>query len=187
MRASHYWGGFFLGVGLIVSSGAAWAIPGQRVEEATAWIQAHPTLQPVPGERLLVRKSDTPARRFTFQAIPFQAGKIAPGVTTAFIRTEEISLLDLVNGINRERLEEAIRVIYGTTIYRDYAGASVVYSYPATGGTPVVRGELREGDRFAYWLEITRQSNGFPYAGRATVFLKEDLPKLQEELEGRSQ
>lgn len=66
------------------------ALPGQMVEEAIAWIQAHPTLQPA-GETLLVRKSDTPAHRFTFEASTHSPGRAMLG-NGNLIRLEQLSL-----------------------------------------------------------------------------------------------
>lgn len=184
------------GLGLVVAGSAAQALPGQTGDEAVAWIQANSTLRPERGERLMVKKSATPAQRFTFQAIPMQVGKAAVGFGGGIIRTEELSLFDMINGVNSARLEESLRSIYGPTIYQDYAQARSVYAYPdrATVGravnrdTPLlsaIRGEVREGDRYAYWLEIARRPDGFAYSGKLTVFLREDLPKLEAELRSR--
>lgn len=172
---------------------SASALPGQTADEAAAWIQANPTLRPTSGERLLVRRAETPAQRFTFQALPMQVGRAAIGFGGSIIRTEELTLFDMVNGVTLFRLEESLRSIYGPEIYQDYAQARRVASYPtrATIGRAVNRdtpllaatqGEIREGDRYAYWLEITRRPDSFAYSGRLTVFLREDLPKLQTEL-----
>jgi len=172
---------------------AAHAIPGQTADEAAAWIRANPTLRPSSGERLLVRKAETPAQRLTFQALPLQVGRAAIGFGGSIIRTEELSLFDMVNGVTFFRLEESLRSIYGPTIYQDYAQARRVFAYPTAPvvgravnrNTPLLaatQGEVREGDRYAYWLEITRRPDGLAYSGRLTVFLREDLPKLQTEL-----
>lgn len=182
-----------LGTLLPLLGQSAQALPGQTADEAAAWIQANPTLRPASGERLLVRKAETPAQRFTFQALPMQVGRAAIGFGGSVIRTEELMLFDMINGITFFRLEESLRSIYGPTIYQDYAQARRVATYPtqATVGRAVNRdtpllaatqGEIREGDRYAYWLEITRRPDGKAYSGRLTVFLREDLPKLQTEL-----
>ena len=47
------------------------AIPGQPVDEAKAWMQAHPTLRALPNERLSLRRNDTPSRRYTFHGSLF--------------------------------------------------------------------------------------------------------------------
>jgi hypothetical protein len=175
---------------------SAQALPGQFADEAAAWIQANSTLRPVRGERLLVKKSATPAQRFTFQALPTQVGRAATGFGGGIIRTEELALFDMVNGITPYRLQESLRSIYGSEIYRDFSQARRVYSYPdqSTVGravnrdTPLlalIQGEVREGDRYAYWLETVRKPNGFAYSGKLTVFIKEDLAKLEAELRNR--
>jgi len=172
------------------------ALPGQTADEAAAWIGANSTLRPASGERLLVKRAETPAQRFTFQAMPMQVGRAATGFGGNIIRTEELMMFDMIQGITLFRLEEALRSIYGPTIYQDYAQARRAYSYPTadvTGrainrNTPLLaatQGEVREGDRYAYWLEITRRPDGFAYSGRLTVFLREDLPKLETELRSR--
>ncbi len=186
-----------VGLSLLCSfnAGRVEAIPGQTLDEAVVWIRANSTLRPVRSERLLVRKSDTPAQRFTFWASPLQVGRAAPGATGGIIRTEEISFFDMQNGVSRDRLQESLRVIYGPTIYQDYIQAKPIYTYPAAQANDAInsrslmsalRGEIREGDQYAYWLEIAQQQNGFPYVGKITVFLKDDLSKLEAELRKRS-
>jgi hypothetical protein len=192
-----------VGVGLLVLTGGQWltgrsaqALPGQFADEAAAWIQANPTLRPTRGERLLIRKSETPAQRFTFQALPTQVGRAATGFGGGIIRTEELALFDMVNGITPYRLQESLRSIYGSEIYRDFSQAQRVFAYPdqptvgraVNRDTPLlalIQGEVREGDRYGYWLETVRKPNGFAYSGKLTVFLKEDLPKLEAELRNR--
>ena len=189
---------FAVGLSLLCSfsAGRVEAIPGQTLDEAVVWIRANSTLRPVRSERLLVRKSDTPAQRFTFWASPLQVGRAAPGARGGVIRTEEISFFDMQNGVSRDRLQESLRVIYGPTIYQDYTQAKRIYTYPVAQAndamnrrgslTSALQGEVREGDQYAYWLEIAQQQNGFPYIGKITVFLKDDLPKLEAELRQRS-
>lgn len=188
--------GVCLGVGLAFAGQSAQALPGQTADEAASWIQANSALRPARGERLLVRRVETPAQRFTFQALPLQVGRAAIGFGGSIIRTEELALFDMVNGITLFRLEESLRSIYGPTIYQDYAEATKVYSYPTSAvvgrainrDTPLLaatQGEVRQGDRYAYWLEVTRRPDGFAYSGRLTVFLREDLPKLEAELKSR--
>jgi len=184
------------GMSLAIAATPAQALPGQTADEAAAWIQGNSTLRPNRGERLLVKKSETPAKRFQFQALPMQVGKAAIGFGGGIIRTEELTLFDMVNGITRTRLEESLRSIYGPAIYQDYATARPVYTYPTADkiGRSVNRaepllaalaGELRQGDRYAYWLEVARRPDGFAYSGKLTVFVLEDLPKLQGELQNR--
>ncbi|MBW4580916.1 MAG: hypothetical protein KME42_15220 [Tildeniella nuda ZEHNDER 1965/U140] len=187
-----------LGLSVVLSllAGRVQALPGQTPDEAVVWIQANPTLRPVRGEKLLVRKSDTPAQRFTFSASLLQVGRASSGATGGIIRTEETSFFDLQNGVSRDRLQESLRVIYGPTVYQDYAQAKTLYAYPTqktldqavNRDAPLLaalQGEVREGDRYAYWLEVARQPNGFAYTGKITVFLRDDLPKLEAELRNR--
>lgn len=185
-----------IGFGVFVMGGQVQALPGQTSNEASLWIQNNSTLRPTPGEKLLIRRSDTPAQRFRFQASLLQVGRATPGPNGGVIRTEELSLFDMINGITRDRLEESLRAVYGSTVYQDYARARVVYAYPqapqldeaVNAKTPVLaalQGEVREGDQYAYWLEIARRPNGFAYTGRVTVFLRTDLPKLEAELRTR--
>ncbi len=48
-----------------------------------------------------------------------------------------------------------------------------------------LKGELRVGSRYAYWVEVARAKNGKAFTGQMTVFLKSDLDKLEEELRNR--
>ncbi len=189
-------GALGLGVALALFVGKAQALPGQTPDEAEAWIQANPTLRPVYGEKLLIKRSATPAQRFIFHSTLLQVGRVLSGPTGGVIRTEEISLFDMLNGITRYRLQESLRSVYGVNVYSDYTRAPIVYSYPdrsrlnqaVNQNAPLfaaIQGEVREGDRYAYWLEIVRRPDGYAYTGRATVFLKDDLPKLVGELRNR--
>ena len=185
-----------LSLGLIlwgVFASGVKAIPGDSVTNVEAWIQAHPTLRPAPTESLVVNRVDTPARRFTFRAMIFPvSGMAADGIELGgIIRTEQIMLVDTVDGVTANRLEESLRAIYDAVIYNDYRRARVLHSYPAgegvaLGEADVMRqGELREGDRFGYWVDLTGAPGSFAYNGTITVFLKEDLPALQAQLESR--
>jgi len=181
---------------LVLGGGRAQALPGQTTEEVGAWIQGHPTLRPASGEKLLVRKSDSAAQRFTFQASVLAPGKVIPAGDPSIIRSERLSIFDMINGVSQARLEESLRVIYGLDVYQDYERASLVYSYPGEAtayqarrrATPLMsalQGELRMGNRYAYWAEIARTRNGNAYAGNVVVFLKSDLNKLETELRNR--
>jgi hypothetical protein len=168
------------------------ALPGQTPAEVTAWIQGHPTLRPESGEKLMVRKSDSVARRFTFQASLLQVGKASSAANGGVIRTERFTLFDMINGVTRDRLAESLRNLYGLDIYQDYVQAKSVYRYPSgqTNKPPTplanaIQGEIWRGDRFAYWVEIAQTRQGYAYSGEITVFLKEDLPKLETELRAR--
>ncbi|MDD1416398.1 hypothetical protein MEN41_17790 [Dolichospermum sp. ST_con] len=172
------------------------ALPGDSTEEVTSWIQAHPTLQPRQGERLFISKSDTAAQRFTFQASVLPPGRIIFTKDHATIRTEGMTMFDAVNGITLQRLEESLRVIYSLDVYQDYNDAQIVYQYPNQSNistsrlakTPIreaLQGELRLGDRYAYWVEIAKPSGKKAIVGNITVLLKADLGKLETELRTR--
>ncbi len=172
------------------------ALPGQTTDRVTAWIKAHPTLRPSSGETLLVRKSDTAAVRFIFQASVLSPGLATPAGDPGVIRTEQIDLFNAIDGVTANRLEESLRVIYGLDIYQDYQRAQVVYAYPneamvreargqAAPLQEALQGQLRLGDRYAYWLEIAQPRQGFPITGKITILLKSDLDKLESELRNR--
>lgn len=173
----------------MLANSSANALPGETADAVSSWIKANPTLRPNPGERFLVTKSDTPAQRFSFQASVFPPGRIEYTKDRSTIRNEQLSLYDAINGVTLARLEESLRTIYGADIYRDFAQAEIVYEYPRPGAmsgeNPIkdaLRGQLRVGDRFAYWTEIAQPQNNKSYTGQLTVFLKSDLEKLTTEL-----
>ncbi|PSB07507.1 hypothetical protein C7B76_27920 [filamentous cyanobacterium CCP2] len=195
MNKYKLWAGMVLGVWLLLPGRPASALPGQTVEEVAAWIQAHPTLQPASGETLLVRKTDTPARRFSFEAVTLAPGRAEQGIG-GIIRMEQMQLFDRINGVSRGRLENSLQVIYDADIFEDYQRARVVYRYPTpetfnaaqNQRSPLLaslRGEVRQGDRFAYWLEIAQTEDDTAYSGQITVFLVEDIEKLVQELQSR--
>lgn len=172
------------------------ALPGQSVNEVSAWIKANPTLQPGIGNSLRVTKNSTPAQRFTFQASVLPPGRVAPSKNRGRISSERMSFYDAINGVTIERLRESLRVIYGPTIYKDYDRAQIVYDYPVAGTLDLARrqnrklltqqqGELRLGERFGYWLEITKTDSDKAFSGQIIVFLKDDLEKLEAELRDR--
>ncbi|MEA5576556.1 hypothetical protein [Anabaena sp. UHCC 0451] len=182
--------------GLILLNSPAKALPGESTEEVISWIQAHPTLRPRSGEKLFVSKSDTAAQRFTFQASVLPPGKVTFTKDRSTIRTERMTMYDGINGVTIERLEESLRVIYSPDIYQDYNRAKVVYAYPNQSAinqarlakTPIreaLKGELRVGDRYAYWVEIAKPKEGKALSGRMTLFLKSDLDKVEAELRTR--
>ncbi len=174
-------------------SGVAQAVPGESVSTVEAWIDAHPTLRPNPNERLVVNRAETPARRFTFRATVIPVTGLSPDLELQrIIRTEETRLVDIVDGVSHGQLEEALRVIYDAAIYNDYRRAQIVYTYPGPAFSTVTdetswrQGELREGDRFGYWIERVIDQNGFAAVGEVSVFLKEDLPDLRADLVEKS-
>jgi hypothetical protein len=175
---------------------AANALPGESTQTVTAWINAHPTLRPGIGDGLLVTKSDTAAQRFTFQATISPPGRVSFPRDRTTIRTERISFYDQINGVTPDRLVESLRVIYGPGIYQDYDRARLVYAYPTPETIDLSRrqnlpllaaqqGELRVGERYAYWMEVTETDSGKAFNGQLTIFLKEDLNKLETELRDR--
>ncbi|BAY91092.1 MULTISPECIES: hypothetical protein [unclassified Tolypothrix] len=185
----------WLSVGMLADSKAN-ALPGQKTEEVTTWIQAHPTLRPHRGERLFVQKTDTAAQRFTFLASVLPPGKVAFTKDRSMIRSERITMYDAVNGMTFERFQEALRIIYGLDIYQDFERAQLLYKYPNESAinsarfakTPIreaLQGELRLGDRYAYWIEVAQPKEGKAFTGQMTILLKSDLDKLEAELRNR--
>ena len=177
-------------------SNRAAALPGQPVAEVAAWIQNQPTIQPAAGETLLVRRTDSPSRRFTFQASITAPGRVVAGDRKDIIRSETITLFDSVYGVSQARLVEALGIIYGDDIAQDYAAAAPVFTYPTaemlsradSADQPLLKfieGELRQGNRFGYWVETVQTPMGKAQNGKITVLLLDDLPKLTAELENR--
>jgi hypothetical protein len=172
------------------------ALPGQSTDAVAAWIKANPTLRPGIGDGLRVTKSSSPAQRFTFQASVLPPGRVIPPKDRGTIRSERMTFFDAINGMTLARLRESLRVIYGATVYEDYDRAQLVYDYPVPETLDLARrqnrsllelqqGELRLGERYAYWLEITKNNGDKAFNGQITVFLKEDLKKLETELRAR--
>ncbi len=177
---------------------SAIALPGQAPDQVADWIKTNPALRPEAGERLLVRKSDTASRRFQFQA-----SVVLPGIAQIkgdgnnLIRSERISIFDVINGVTRSRLEESLRAIYGPEIMRDYATSQRVYAYPtaamvqrsrARNASPILaalQGELRQGKKYGYWVELLQNGKGSANSGQITVFELSSLSKLEQELSKR--
>ncbi len=191
-----WWSVLSLSILLALTANRANALPGQSADTVVAWINAHPTLRPGIGEGLLVRKINTAAQRFTFQASILPPGQIAFPIDRATIRSERMSFYDKVNGVTPDRLKESLRVIYGPGIYQDYNRAQLVYSYPSPETIDLARrqklpllaaqqGELLLGERYAYWMEVTKTDTGKAFNGQLTIFLKEDLDKIQTQLRSR--
>jgi hypothetical protein len=176
---------------------SAIALPGQSPDQVLDWIKTNPVLRPESGERLLVRKSDTPARRFQFQASVLVPGLAEVRGEFNVIRSEQIKFFDIINGVTKSRLEESLRSIYGPDIMRDYATAKRVYAYPtaamvlrsqAKNASPILRalqGELRQGKKYGYWVEVLQNGKGSANSGQITVFELDSLPKLEQELSKR--
>ncbi|MEL6602965.1 MAG: hypothetical protein AAFP20_07030 [Cyanobacteria bacterium J06614_10] len=179
-------------------SPAALALPGQTVEEAEAWMQAHPALRARPSERLSIRRNDTPSQRYTFHASLFGPGG-GSGESlllrrhsgeTILVRSEKFTLVDIVRGVSLPRLEDSLRSLYGAEIYADYRRAQSVIVYspgrPEDRGTSqALRSHLLEGERFAYLIELLPNADGNIQTGAVTVMLREDVPAIQEGLRNR--
>lgn len=185
----------WLCVGMVFDSQAN-ALPGQSTEEVGTWMKSHPTLRPGNGEQLYVQKSDTAAQRFTFQASVLPPGRVEFTKDRSTIRYERLAMYDAINGMSFQRLEESLRIIYGLEIYQDFNRAKIQYEYPSqtvvnsarhakTAIREALKGELRVGDRYAYWMEIAQPRKGKAYTGQITVLLKSDINKLETELRSR--
>lgn len=197
MRTKKLLGFLLFPFSLFLLPANANALPGQSTDRVVAWINAHPTLRPGIGDGLVVNKTNSAAQRFTFQASIFPPGRItSPPTDTFTIRSERFYFYDRVNGVTPERLQESVRIIYGPAIYQDYERAKVVYEYPSTETVDLARrqnlpllaqqqGKLLLGQRYAYWMEIAKTNSGKAFNGQVTVFLKEDLNKLEIELRDR--
>ena len=178
---------------------SASAIPGQPVDEAKAWMQAHPTLRALPNERLSLRRNDTPSRRYTFHGSLF--GPAGGGGQTLLerganssgpmlVRSEKFTLVDLITGVNVAKLEDALRMLYGAQIYADYRRAEAVLVYSPgraedRGTARASRAQLMEGELFAYIVEVIPDVDGTIHTGTLTVMMKEDISPLREALRNR--
>jgi hypothetical protein len=191
-----WWSVLSLGILLSLGGTRAAALPGESTQTVAAWINAHPTLRPGRREGLLVTKSNTAAQRFTFQATVLPPGRVNFPTDRGTIRSERIYFYDMINGVTPDRLKESLRVIYGPIIYQDYEQATVVYDYSVPQAVNLARrqnlnllaaqqGKLLLGERYGYWMEVTQTDTGKAFNGQLTIFLKEDLDKLQTELRNR--
>ncbi|MEL6606533.1 MAG: hypothetical protein AAFP20_25420 [Cyanobacteria bacterium J06614_10] len=180
-------------------STAAQALPGQTMNEAEAWMQAHPTLRAHPSERLSIRRSETPSQRYTFHGSVF-----APSGTSnqsllirrqsgeaLVVHSEKFTLVDIVRGVSVPRLEDALRSIYGAEVFADYRRAQtlVVYSPDRAeerGTAIATRSHLLEGDLYGYLIEVLPDDNGNEQTGSVTVMLRENLPAIQEGIRARA-
>ncbi len=177
-----------------LTAGAA-ALPGQSVDEAAAWMQAHPTLRAEPRERLSLRRSDTPARRYTFHGSvigPGSSGDLlrSNSEQPVMVRSEKLTLVDMVSGVGIARLEDALRSLYGAEVYADYRRSQSVLVYspsrPEDLGTQrAARAQLSEGNLYGYLIEVIPDPDGTIYTGSITVMLKEDTSSLAEALRSR--
>lgn len=116
---------------------SASALPGQTIDEAAAWMQAHPTLRALPSERLSIRRNDTPSSRYTFHGSVFgPSGGSGESLLLrrrrgerVLVRSEKFTLVDIVRGISIPRLEDSLRNLYGAEIFADYRRAETVMVY----------------------------------------------------------
>ncbi len=197
-KTSFKTGLMFTGVWLALT-GTANALPGQSVAEAEAWMQAHPTLRADRRERLSLRRNDTPSRRYTFHGSiygPSGGGgesllvrQRADGQLT-MVRSEKLTLVDVISGVTVEKLEDALRTIYGAEVYADYRRSQAVLVYspgnPEDRGTQrASRAQVSEGDLYAYIVEIIPNPDGTVHTGTVSVMLKEDVPALRTALRNR--
>ncbi len=180
-----------LWLGTLVLTPPAAALPGQPEPVVADWIRTHGVLAPAPHERLLVRKSDTAAHRFEFEASATLPGFAAfPGDKANVIRSERLSFFDLANPVTLDRLQETLRSLYGPEIMMDFAGAPAVYRYPPAAVPPdstlgLLRGEIRRGGSFAYWWEQVARTPGQPHSGRLVIFENAHIDKVQAEIARR--
>jgi hypothetical protein len=174
---------------------AASALPGQSVDEAEAWMQAHPTLRADPNERLSLRRNDTPSRRYTFHGSTFGPGggtgeslvsRRSSGQLT-MVRSEKFTLVDLISGVSIDRLEDALRTLYGAEVYADYRRSQSILVYSPgraedRGTQRASRAQISEGELYAYIVEVIPDPDGTIHTGTVSVMLKEDLPALRTAL-----
>ena len=177
-------------------SSPAKALPGESTETVATWINAHPTLRPNVIDGLRVRQSETAAQQFTFEASVLPPGELTFVKDRGVIRTERMAFYDQINGVTTDRLKESLRTIYGPAVYQDYQRARLVYDYPSPETIDLARrqnrpllaaqeGELLLGDRYAYWVEVTKTESGKAFYGHLMIFQKEYLDKLETQLRDR--
>ena len=186
-----------MGLGATVFAEGVKALPGQTINEAAAWMQAHPTLRALPSEGLSIRRESTPARRYTFHGSVFVPGGGAESLLVrrhsgeeVMIHTEKLTLVDIVSGVSIPRLEDSLRSIYGAEVFADYRRAEplLVFSTgrPEDRGTVrAMRSQLLKGDLYAYLIELIPNEDGELQTGAVTVMLKENATALAENLRDR--
>ena len=174
----------------------AQALPGQGSDEVLLWMKANPGIRPSPTEKLTVQRNNGPSQRMSFEASVLSPGRVIPSRTGGRIRSETLTLFDMLYGVSEARLEATVRSIYGLEVHRDFQTAKVIYAYPTIkaeatalrANQPIaaaLKGELRQGKRCAYWTEIVRNRDGLNYGGKVVVFLDEDLSKIEAEIKSR--
>ena len=186
-----------LGMGLPCwfSAAPSYGVPGYSVDEVKTWMQGHPTLRADRREGLRVHRADVPSRRFTFQASVFPIGGLglssnsagqlsssSPQRDLSKVRREEFILVDYDEPVSLERLEDALRTLYGPDMYADYRRARATYEYSGSVNNRL-QGEVRVGNLYAYWIELTSDTNGVVTTGKLNVILTEDVDHLQSYLQ----
>ena len=178
-----------------LSATPSYGLPGHSVNEVKTWMQGHPTLRADSREGLRVHRADIPSRRFTFQASVFPVGGFQRSeeddlwtsssrrrdLTT--VRREEFILVNYDEQVTLANLEESLRTLYGPDIYADYRRAQMVYGYGADAASTPIQGEVRLGQVYAYWVELTSDANGLTTVGKLNVLLPEDVDRLQNHLQ----
>jgi hypothetical protein len=188
-------------VGGCGTAGLAWvqpvqALPGDTVADVRAWMKSNPTIRPSATERLIVNKRDSAAQRFTFEASQFAPGALDASSRESRIRHESFKLFDMQNGVTQARLVESLRAIYGLEVSQDFDRAQTIYTYPTAATVRTgqsqnrlvlsgLQGELRQGARFAYWVEVGANPEGKAYAGHIMVFQARDLDALEAQIRNR--
>ena len=184
-----------LGISLpaLLAADPSYGLPGYSVNEVKTWMQGHPTLRADSREGLRVHRTDVPSRRFTFQASVFPVGGFQRAGNNSIwspnsrqqnfniVRREEFTLVDYDQPVTVSRLEDSLRNLYGPDTYADYRRAQPVYSYVSESST--IEGEVRLGNLYAYWVEITPDASGISTTGRLNVLLTEDIESLQSYLQ----
>ncbi|MBX2863733.1 MAG: hypothetical protein KTR27_09260 [Leptolyngbyaceae cyanobacterium MAG.088] len=185
-----------IGLPILLSARPGYGLPGYSVNEVKTWMQGHPTLRADSREGLRVHRADIPSQRYTFQASVFPVGGLrSSGDNTALsisngrrnlstVRREEFILVDYDEQVTTARLEESLRTLYGPNTYADYRRAQPIYNYGYENST--AQGEVRLGNTYAYWVEITPNANGVVTTGRLNVLLPEDVNRLQSYLQQQS-
>ncbi|MEM8505472.1 MAG: hypothetical protein AAF716_20255 [Cyanobacteria bacterium P01_D01_bin.1] len=184
-----------MGLGSTVFTRSAWALPGQTINEAAAWMQAHPTLRSHPSEGLSIRRESTPSRRYTFHGSVFEPGG-GSGESLlvrrhsgeeVVIQSEKLTLVDIVSGVSIPRLEDSLRSIYGAEVFADYRRAESLLVFSTgrledRGTVRAMRSQLLKGDLYAYLIELMPNEDGALQTGAVTVMLRENASGLAESL-----
>jgi hypothetical protein len=176
---------------LTLSKATALGLPNQPPYQVQEWLRGHPVLRPAENEKLLIAKQNSPAHRFVFLSttlMPFGNIFLEDG-RGEVIRSEKLEITDVRDGsmgVTPQRLEEALRSIYGVEIMQDFVTGEVLAFYPSrnpSSGGPV--GQLRQGKRFLYWIEVLQIPGGSFPTGQITVMDLRDITRVTTELQRR--